>query len=81
MLIMGDFNDTPLSFAVNHVGKGMQNTFKERARGWGQTYNGDFPNFQIDYILVSSDFNVRRYEIIREKLSDHYPVMADISLP
>lgn len=80
-LIAGDFNDTPLSFAVNHVGKGLQNTFKEKARGWGQTYNGDFPNFQIDYILASPDFRVRRYEIIREKLSDHYPVMADISLP
>jgi len=80
VLIMGDFNDTPLSFAVNHVGKGMQNTFQKKAWGWGQTYNGDFPNFQIDYVLASPDFQVLRYEIIREKLSDHYPVLVDLVL-
>lgn len=80
-IVMGDFNDTPLSFAVNHVLKGLKNTFRERASGWGATYNGDFPNFQIDYILTSPEFQVLHYEIIREKLSDHYPVWSQLYLP
>lgn len=79
-VIAGDFNDTPLSYAVNKVSSGLQNAFREKGRGWGVTYNGDFPNFQIDYILASKDFEVSRYQIIKEKLSDHYPVWADVKL-
>lgn len=79
-LIAGDFNDTPLSYAVNKVSSGLQNAFREKGRGWGVTYNGDFPNFQIDYILASKDFEVARYQIIKAKLSDHYPVWADLKL-
>ncbi len=79
-IIMGDFNDTPLSFAVGQVKKGLKNTFLEKGRGWGVTYNGDFPNFQIDYIFNTLDFAVADYGIIKKKSSDHYPVWADLSL-
>jgi len=76
-LIAGDFNDTPLSYAVNEVSSGLRNAFREKGRGWGVTYNGDFPNFQIDYILSSKAFEVCHYQIVKAKLSDHYPVWAD----
>ena len=79
-LIAGDFNDTPLSYAVNEVSTGLRNAFREKGRGWGVTYNGDFPNFQIDYILSSKAFEVQHYQIIKAKLSDHYPVWADLRL-
>jgi len=79
-LIAGDFNDTPLSYAVNEVSAGLRNAFREKGRGWGVTYNGDFPNFQIDYILTSKAFSVRHYQIVKAKLSDHYPVWADLQL-
>jgi endonuclease/exonuclease/phosphatase family metal-dependent hydrolase len=77
-IIAGDFNDTPISYAVNTVGKGMINSFREKGSGFGITYNGDFPNFQIDYILVRPEFKVKNYIIIDKKLSDHYPVRADL---
>ncbi|WP_257666596.1 endonuclease/exonuclease/phosphatase family protein [Parapedobacter tibetensis] len=79
-IIAGDFNDTPLSYAVNKVSSGLQNAFREKGRGWGVTYNGDFPNFQIDYILASKEFKIHHYQIIKEKLSDHFPVWADLQL-
>lgn len=79
-LIAGDFNDTPLSYAVNEVSAGLRNAFREKGRGWGVTYNGDFPNFQIDYILSSKAFEVQHYQVIKAKLSDHYPVWADFRL-
>ncbi len=79
-VIAGDFNDTPLSYAVNEVSTGLRNAFREQGRGWGITYNGDFPNFQIDYILSSKAFQVHHYQIIKTKLSDHYPVWADLQL-
>lgn len=81
LFIVGDFNDTPLSFAVNHVGKQMLNAFREKGNGWGKTYNGAFPNFQIDYILTSNKCYISNFQIINKKLSDHYPIWADIYLP
>lgn len=79
-IVMGDFNDTPSSFAVNQMAKGLKNTFREKGSGLGRTYNGDFPNYQIDYIMTSQQFDVLTYRVIRKKLSDHFPVYSDLRL-
>jgi endonuclease/exonuclease/phosphatase family metal-dependent hydrolase len=79
-IIAGDFNDTPTSFAVSQMAKGLKNAFREKGVGLGRTYNGDFPNYQIDYVLASSQFDVRSYRIIEKKLSDHYPIVSDLIL-
>jgi len=79
-IISGDFNDTPTSYAVNQMSKGLKNAFCEKGSGLGRTYNGDFPNYQIDYIMASPQFDVMDYQIIEKKLSDHYPVYSDLRL-
>ncbi|MFD0750653.1 endonuclease/exonuclease/phosphatase family protein [Mucilaginibacter calamicampi] len=79
-IISGDFNDTPSSFAVNQMEKGIKNSFREKGFGLGRTYNGDFPNYQIDYIMASNQFDVLNYDIIKQNFSDHYPVYADLAL-
>ncbi|HEY8781154.1 MAG TPA: endonuclease/exonuclease/phosphatase family protein [Mucilaginibacter sp.] len=79
-IISGDFNDTPSSYAVNYMAKGLKNAFREKGYGFGRTYNGNFPNFQIDYVMASPQFEVLDYQIIEKKLSDHYPVRSDLSL-
>lgn len=79
-IIAGDFNDTPLSYAVNRLASDMNNAFVEKGKGLGVTYNGTFPNFQIDYILASSDFEVKNFQIVPKKLSDHYPIWSDLQL-
>lgn len=79
-LIAGDFNDTPASYTLHSLGDGLVNTFQEKGSGLGITYNGDFPNFQIDYILTTPHFKVKNYRIINKKLSDHYAVRADVEL-
>lgn len=79
-IIAGDFNDTPSSYAVHEMSKGLKNAFREKGSGLGRTYNGDFPNYQIDYILASPRFDVEDYRVIEKKLSDHYPVYSDLLL-
>lgn len=79
-IIAGDFNDTPASFAVNKMSAGLKNAFHQKGNGFGATYNGDFPNYQIDYILVHPKFKVINYQVVRKRLSDHYPVRADLLL-
>lgn len=77
-IIAGDFNDTPLSYSVNKVSEGLKNGFIEKGNGWGKTYTGDFPSFQIDYIFATSDLKFNNFKIMRRRLSDHYPVWADL---
>ncbi len=79
-ILMGDFNDTPVSYTLTQLSKNLKNGFKEKGRGLGVTYNGDFPNFQIDYILASPQFDFKGYKIIKKSYSDHYPLRADIVL-
>lgn len=80
VIITGDFNDTPISYTVKTISEDMNNCFREKGSGFGITYNGAFPNFQIDYIFSSPEFEVKNYLIINKKLSDHYPVRADLEL-
>ncbi len=79
-IIMGDFNDTPCSYTLAQMCDGIKNGFDEKGTGLAVTYNGDFPNFQIDYILASNQFNFKGYKIIKKDYSDHYPVRCNVTL-
>ncbi|SMO62152.1 endonuclease/exonuclease/phosphatase family protein [Solitalea koreensis] len=80
ILVCGDFNDTPISYAFTTVSKNLHSAFTAKGCGFGRTYNGSFPNFQIDYILYSKEFEVKNYYIIKKKISDHYPIRSDLTL-
>lgn len=79
-IIAGDFNDTPASYCVTQITHSLKNAFKEKGSGFGKTYNGAFPNFQIDYIATTKDFDIINHHISKEKLSDHFPVRSDLKL-
>src|SRR5690606_41247817 len=79
-VVAGDFNDTPMSYSVNLIGKGLKNAFLEQGFGWGVTHYEMLPIFQIDYIFCSKQFQVDNYGIVKERLSDHYPIWADLGL-
>src|SRR5690606_41720213 len=79
-IVMGDFNDTLMSYRVNAIGQGMHNAFREQGFGWGVTHRAMIPIFQIDYIFSSKHFTVANYGMLKEKLSDHYPVWADLRI-
>ena len=77
-VLLGDLNDTPNSYALHELK--MQNAFREKGTGFGTTFNGGFASFQIDYILLSQQFKVLNYSIIRKNISDHYPVSSNVTL-
>lgn len=83
VIVCGDFNDTPISFAYHTImkSKELKNAFREKGSGFGITYGGAFPNFQIDYILCDPSFRVNSYHVIKKKYSDHYPIVAEINIP
>jgi endonuclease/exonuclease/phosphatase family metal-dependent hydrolase len=80
VLVMGDFNDTPVSYSYNTILGKLKSSFQEKGSGLGRTYNGSFPNFQIDHILCDSNFQICDFGIIEKKLSDHFPVRVNLLL-
>lgn len=76
VIVCGDFNDTPASFAYHRVSRGMQDAFVEKGRGGAGTYNGFFNMFRIDYILFSRGVEVTNYYAFDQVYSDHEPVAA-----
>lgn len=82
MIICGDFNDSPVSYAYHKVGHGFKDAFRESGGGRGQTYFGDaFPSFRIDYIFHDKKFKSFGYTTYDSlQVSDHYPIFTNISL-
>ena len=79
-IFMGDFNDTPSSYAFSQLAIGMKNAFRERGAGVAKTFDGGFASFQIDFILLSRQFHVFNYQIVHKRISDHFPVCSEVGL-
>lgn len=79
VVLAGDANDTPISYSYHTFSKGMEDTFDKGGIGTGSTYAGSLPSFRIDYIMHSKKMETLSHKVIKnEKLSDHYPVVAEI---
>ena len=80
IILCGDFNDLPNSYVSNHISKNMKDAFLETGFGIGHSYNGKIPFLRIDYILTNPSFEIQKFEIINNKISDHFPVYSEIGL-
>lgn len=79
-IVTGDFNDVPNSYAYHTIGKDMKNAFAEKGNGLGRTFAGISPVLRIDNIFVDDKFEVQQFLRINKKLSDHFPIVADVQL-
>jgi len=80
VILCGDFNDTPNSYAYQQLTVNLKDAFMESGHGFGNTYIGKLPSYRIDYILYSDYFT--SWDCSRElvKYSDHYPVSCLIGV-
>ena len=75
VIVCGDFNDTPSSYAYRKITSGLTDAFVESGKGFGVTYAGEsFPSFRIDYIFHDEVFESCRFTRHKISLSDHYPI-------
>jgi endonuclease/exonuclease/phosphatase family metal-dependent hydrolase len=77
--VCGDLNDVPNSYAYHTIGSGLKNAFAEKGVWLGRTFSGIAPTLRIDNIFVDKRFDVEQYIRIKKKLSDHFPILADMS--
>jgi endonuclease/exonuclease/phosphatase family metal-dependent hydrolase len=76
VIVLGDFNDTPVSYAYSKLRKGLNDSFVNSGYGAGFTYKGNYPPNRIDYILYDNSLINSYFEIIKMKYSDHYPIIS-----
>ena len=75
-VVLGDFNDNPLSYTVHRLLRGRRDAFVQAGKGFGATFRTFWPLLRIDYILCPRDLQAVSYEVPKVKYSDHYPVIA-----
>ena len=80
VIVTGDFNDTPNSYAYHLISKNLQDAFETSGNGFSHTYKGAFPSFRIDFILYSKDLNALTYKRLKFGYSDHYPICSKFCL-
>lgn len=80
VIVCGDFNDVPMSYAYRTVARDLKDTFSEQGDGYAHTFRGFFNMLRIDYVLVDERFETLSYEIPTIASSDHYPVFVRVRL-
>lgn len=78
-LVFGDMNAPPDAPELQPIRARLHDAW-DPSLGPGFTYPAEAPTERIDYILVSSDFRVRRVTVPATQASDHRPVMAELEL-
>lgn len=81
VVVLGDFNDTPQSYAYRKIKKGLHDSFRQTGRGFGNTYAGELPSFRIDFIMYGPPLLSADFIRIKTDHSDHYPISTHLFLP
>ncbi len=76
VLVAGDFNSTPHSWAYRQLSRGMQDAFAVAGSGWGATYHAARPFARIDFVLAGPAWEIVSAEVPDVHLSDHRPLVV-----
>ncbi len=80
VIVCGDFNDVPNSYAYETIGAGLQNAFVNKGSGIARTFSSISPTLRIDNIFADKKFNVTQFTRVKKLLSDHFPILADLTM-
>lgn len=81
VIICGDMNNSAFSYVYRIIKGSLKDGFEEAGKGFGQTYRFKYYPARIDYIFADRQMKVKKFETFPEfDNSDHYPIMAKLSL-
>lgn len=75
-----DMNDVPTSYSYWQLKGNRYDAFAEKGFGVGRTFIALAPTLRIDYIMPDKRFEVKQFDIIQKRYSDHFPIVADLVL-
>jgi endonuclease/exonuclease/phosphatase family metal-dependent hydrolase len=80
-LLLGDLNDTPESGSLRLFTRELMDVFAQRGEGPDITYPLPLiPSLRLDYVLASDRFMPRHSKVLHVNASDHFPVLAELTL-
>lgn len=79
-IFCADLNSVPSSYVYHHLRKQTNDAFLEAGAGLKGTYRSAKSLLRIDVILTSKNLKTTQFYSPSLDLSDHYPLVADISL-
>lgn len=79
IIVCGDFNDTPLSYAYNKIKGNLVDAFSMSAKGIGDSFV-KIPALRIDYIFHDKKMKSINYKKHEQILSDHYALSCEIQI-
>lgn len=75
VIVCGDYNEVPFSFAYHTMRQHFKNAFEEGGRGFGFSYNGILFFLRIDNMFYSPEMKIINFRTRRDMPhSDHYPI-------
>ncbi|MFL9830861.1 endonuclease/exonuclease/phosphatase family protein [Flavobacterium sp. ARAG 55.4] len=81
IIICGDMNNSAFSYVYRIIKGESKDAFEEAGVGFGQTYRFKYYPARIDYIFADKKMEVKKFETFPEfDNSDHFPIMAKLSL-
>jgi vancomycin resistance protein VanJ len=79
LVLGGDFNSPPDSYACRRMTERLQSAFAAGGSGFGWSFPSNHPLLRIDHLFASSDLRVLDCRVLSTKASDHCPVVADLA--
>ena len=80
IIVMGDFNDPPVSYPHYVISKHLEDTFAESGCGLGISYHLNHFYFRLDNIMVSPNLQSYKCQVDNQiDTSDHYPIYCFVA--
>ena len=76
-ILCGDFNLLPNSESLRILEIGMLNLIRKYGILSTRSSYFDYPNKFADYVLVSPDLTINKFEVMNYSVSDHLPIFLD----
>ena len=81
VIMCGDFNDVPNSYAYTKAKCNLTDAFSENGFGMGWTFNEKYFHFRIDYVMYDpAAFEVIKFKTDKVSHSDHYPLLCTLNI-
>jgi endonuclease/exonuclease/phosphatase family metal-dependent hydrolase len=80
VILCGDFNDVPNSYAYFQVKGNLQDAFLKKEFGLGRTFQFISPTLRIDYMFFDKRCTIEQFTRLNYRYSDHFPQVTDVVL-
>jgi len=81
VILTGDFNEVPFGYLYHQLRSLLKNSFEEKGKGFGFTFNGFIPGLRIDNHFVDKSIEVTSFKTdYAMPYSDHFPLIGTYCL-